>query len=125
MNPHQYKSAGSITADLPTKARRHYLCFIAPQVVFGRLSLLMLGAAAAVAVVPFLITISGTFGEIGMGFTVLGIALGGFLCIASFMTAMIGLTRRESPRWPAITGLVLSILPALGGVCLLCRVHWL
>ena len=57
---------------------------IAPQVVFGRLSLLMLGAAAAVAVVPFLISISGTFGEIGMGFTVLGIALGGFLCIASF-----------------------------------------
>jgi hypothetical protein len=94
------------------------------QPVFGRFSLWVLGAAAAITVVSFLIPLLGSYGESGMGFIVLGLGLGGIMCIANVVIALIGLARRESPRWPAIIGLVLSVLPALGGVYLLCGAPW-
>src|ERR1041385_4819285 len=84
-----------------------------PRSIFGRFSLWLLGAASAVTLVLIAIPFFGSYGEQGWGFFVLGLGLGGILCIASFVTALIGLTRRESPRWPAITGFVLSLIPAL------------
>ncbi len=94
------------------------------QPVFGHFSLWLLGAAAVITAVLVAIPFFGSYGERGMGFIVLGLGLGGILCIASFVVALIGLARRESPRWPAVTGLVLSVLPALGGVYLLCGAPW-
>ncbi|SRR6266566_487055 len=94
------------------------------QPVFGRLSLWVLGAAAVIVVVSFLIPMLESYGESGMGFIVLGLGLGGIMCIANVVIALIGLARRESPRWPAVTGFVLSVLPALGGVYLLCGAPW-
>jgi len=92
--------------------------------IFGRLSLWVLGAAAAIAVISFLIPMLGSYGESGMAFVVVGLYAGGVLCMANVLIALIGLARRENPRWPAITGLVLSVLPALGGVYLLCGAPW-
>jgi hypothetical protein len=94
------------------------------QPIFGRLSLWVLAAAAVIAVISFLIPMFGSYGESGMGFIVLGWGLGGIMCIGNVVVALIGLARRENPRWPAVTGLVLSLLPALGGVYLLCGAPW-
>jgi len=44
--------------------------------------------------------------------------------MANVAIAAIGLARRENPRWPALTGLLLSILPALGEIYLLCGAPW-
>ena len=92
--------------------------------IFGRLSLWVLGAAAAIAVISFLITMLGDYGERGMLFLGLGLYAGSVLCIANVLIALTGLARRENPRWPAITGLVLSVFPALGGVYLFCGAPW-
>ena len=42
-----------------------------------------------------------------------------YACFASILSvalAIIGVARHERPRWPAIIGLVLSVLPAVGGI---------
>lgn len=88
------------------------------QPVFGWLSLWVLAAAAVLVVISFLIPMFGSYGESGMGFIVLGWGLGGIMCITNVLIALIGLARRESPRWPSITVLLLNVLPALGGVYL-------
>jgi len=94
------------------------------QPVFGRLSLWVLAVAAIIAVISFLIPMFGSYGESGMGFIVLGWGFGGIMCITNVLIALIGLARRESPRWPAITGLALSVFPELGGVYLLRGAPW-
>jgi hypothetical protein len=65
-----------------------------------------------------------SYGEGGMAILVVGLFIGGIACIGSLVLALIGLARRENPRWPAITGLALSLLPAAGGVYLLCGAPW-
>lgn len=44
--------------------------------------------------------------------------------MGNIVLAFIALSRHENPRWPAITGLALSVLPALGEVYLLCGAPW-
>jgi len=92
--------------------------------VFGRMSLWVLGIAAVVATVGFSIPMLGSYGEPGMAILVIGLFIGGIASISGLVLAPIGLARHENPRWPAITGLLLSLLPALGGVYLLCGAPW-
>jgi hypothetical protein len=92
--------------------------------IFGRFSLWMLAAAAVIVVVSFVIPFVGSFGESGMAFIVVGLWAAAILCIGNLAIASIGLARRESPRWPAITGLLLSVLPSLGGIYLFCGAPW-
>src|SRR4051812_11798544 len=92
--------------------------------VFGRLSLWGLGVAAVIAAISFLIPMLGSYGEGGMAILIVGLFIGGIASIGSLVLAVIGLARRENPRWPAITGLLVSLVPALGGVYLLCGAPW-
>ena len=92
--------------------------------VFGQISLLVLCAAAGL-VVYFPLTVPADYtGERGLGYALSGLYYGSFLCIVDVPIALVGLIRREHPRWPATLGLALSILPALGGVYLLCGAAW-
>jgi multisubunit Na+/H+ antiporter MnhB subunit len=88
------------------------------KAAFGALSLLVfaggVGITLLLAAPP-----SGANGHETMGYAFTGLVVGGFTCILSLLFAIIGLIRRERPRWPAITGLVLSFLPAFGAVSLL------
>jgi hypothetical protein len=79
--------------------------------------------AAAIALIS-LIPAFRAGGEEGMAFFVVGLHLGGILCMANIVLAFIALSRHENPRWPAVTGLALSVLPALGEVYLLCGAPW-
>jgi hypothetical protein len=88
------------------------------QPLFGRLSLWVLAAAAVIAVIS--VPIARSHPEDGLAIIGFGFWLGGIMCIVNIVISLIGLARRESPRWPAITGLSLSVLPALGLVYLLC-----
>src|SRR4051794_28459928 len=90
------------------------------QPIFGRLSLWVFGFAVFISLLFMLVPFFGSFGERGFGFFVLGIIIGCFACVANVLIALIGLARRESPRWLAVTGLALSVLPALGAVYILC-----
>lgn len=94
------------------------------QPVFGRLSLWVFCFAAAVSSAFMLIPFVGSFGESGFGYFALGISTGCFVCAANVGIALIGLARRESPRWPAVAGLALSALPSLGAVYLICGAPW-
>src|SRR3954464_77752 len=94
------------------------------QRVFGRMSLWVLGVAAVITTICFLIPMLGSYGEPGLAILIVGLFIGGIACIGSLVLAIIGLARRENPRCPAITGLALSLLPALGGVYLLCGAPW-
>ena len=94
------------------------------QPIFGRLSLWVFGFAVAISLFFMLIPFLGSYGERGFGYFVWGIILGCFASIASAVIALIGLARRENPRWPAATGLALSVLPALGAVYILCGAPW-
>jgi hypothetical protein len=58
-----------------------------------------------------------------LGSIALGLYLGGTMCIVNVGIALTGLARKETPRWPAITGLILSLPPALGSVHLLYEIH--
>ena len=94
------------------------------QPIFGRLSLWGLCAAGIIAVLSLLMPMFWSYDESSLGIIVLGLGLAGILCIASFMAALLGVLRDENPRWPAVTGFVLSLLPAFGGVYLLCGAPW-
>lgn len=93
------------------------------QPIFGRLSVRMPFVAAAVVLISLIPTFAAD-GEEGMAFLVVGLHLGGILCMGNIVLAFIALSRHENPRWPAITGLALSVLPALGEVYLLCGAPW-
>ena len=99
-----------------------------PRPICGRLSLWALAAAAAVVVLPVSMAVSleflGVIAVIRIGSFITGLYAGGIMSIASFVIGLIGLIRRESPRWPAVTGFLLSVIPAFGGICLLCRAPW-
>ena len=58
------------------------------------------------------------------GYALQGLYYGSYLCILNVLIAFIGIGTGERPRWPAITGLALSFLPALGGIYLLCGAPW-
>jgi len=94
------------------------------QPVLGRFSLRVFCFAAVVTLGSCSFPFIGSFGERGFGYFVLGICASCFLCLANVGIAVMGLVRRESPRWPAITGLALSALPALGAVYILCGASW-
>jgi len=55
-----------------------------------------------------------------LGYMALGLYLGGAMCLVNVGIALTALARKETPRRPAITGLILSVPPALGGVHLVC-----
>jgi len=94
------------------------------QPIFGRLSLWAFGFVVAISSLVMLIVLLGSFGERGFGYFVLGITIACIACAANVVIALIGFARRESPRWPAVTGLALSVLPALGAVYILCGAPW-
>ena len=93
------------------------------QPILGRLSLRMPFVAAAIALIS-LIPALGADGEEGMAFFIVGLHFGGILCMANIALAFVALSRHENPRWPAVTGLALSVLPAIGEVYLLCGAPW-
>jgi len=90
----------------------------AQEPIFGRVSLWVLAAAAAINVMSFL----GPTGSIRS--FIVALYIGGLMCMLNVGIAIVGLARRESPRWPAISGLVLSVPPALGCIYLLCGAPW-
>src|SRR3954467_4043612 len=87
------------------------------KATFGRLSLFVFGGSVAIALF-FLLTASssGYGGANGFAYGVFGLIVGCFACALNIVIAIIGLVRRECPRWPAVTGLVLSLPPALGAI---------
>ena len=93
------------------------------QPIFGRLSLRMPFVAAALVLVSLMPALARG-GEEGMAFLIVGLHLGGILCMANIVLAFIAFSRHENPRWPAVTGLAMSVLPALGEVYLLCGAPW-
>jgi hypothetical protein len=54
-----------------------------------------------------------------MGYALTGVVVGGLSCILSLLFATVGLIRRERPRWSAIMGIALGLLPAFAAVSLL------
>jgi hypothetical protein len=95
-----------------------------PKTTFGKISLALLPVAAGL-VVYFPLTIpAGLTGERAGGYALQGLYYGSFLCILNVLIAFVGIATHERPRWPAITGLALSFLPALGGIYLLCGAPW-
>jgi hypothetical protein len=85
---------------------------------FGALSLLALAGGVGIT---FLLAAppSGYNGPDTTGYALTGLVVGGITCILSLVFAIVGLIRRERPRCLAITGLVLSLLPAFAAVSLL------
>ena len=67
----------------------------------GYASLWLLAAATVIVVVSFISPV-GFFGESGIAIIITGLYGGGILSIASVLLAVIGLARRERPRWPAL-----------------------
>ena len=99
------------------------------RLLFGFLSLWGLASAAGFVLLSFIVPMAAPsmlvpFEVDGMASLIVGLYAGGIISIASLLSAIIGLARRERPRWPAILGLGLSLLPALGGVYLLCGAPW-
>jgi hypothetical protein len=94
------------------------------KATFGKISLALLPVAAGL-VVYFPLTIPAEIsGETAFGYALQGLYYGSFLCILNVLIAFVGIATGERPRWPAITGLSLSFLPALGGIYLLCGAPW-
>jgi hypothetical protein len=112
LNGHDFMKAGPENKELDILRWRER------EPIFGRVSLWMLGAAAAIIVWAI-------FGPRGtMRSLVVALYVGGLMCMANVGIATVGLARRENPRWPAVTGLLLSLLPAIGGIYLLCGAPW-
>ena|SRR5580692_1288030 len=107
---------GSISEDLTRQGKK---------AIYGYLSLFVFGVAIAICAF-FLLTASssGYVGDEGFGYVILGFILSCSACIVSVCIALVGLWRRERPRWPAITGLALSGLPALAGINFFFTCHW-
>ena len=92
----------------------------ANQPIFGRLSLWVLAAAALIAsllvLLAFIMPNSNGDCMGNLGYIALGVYLGGAMCVVNVGIALTGLARKETPRRPAISGLILSVPPAIGGV---------
>jgi hypothetical protein len=56
-----------------------------------------------------------------LGYVLGAVIVGAAGSLISWLTAAVGLMRRESPRWPAIVGFVLSFGPAMGAVFIIVR----
>jgi len=93
----------------------------AKQPILGRISLWVLGATPLVTIGSFFIPWHVSSGEGEMVPFIIGLGIGGLMCMVNAAIASVALARRENPRWPAITGLVLSLPPALGEVYLFLR----
>ena len=92
-----------------------------PKATFGSLSLVVFcGALLVMLYFPLTVSVRGYTGERAFGYALTGIFFGCIGCIPNLALAIIGITRQERPRWPAVTALLLSVLPALGGIYLLC-----
>ena len=102
------------------RTRAAFLPTETPKAVHGPRSLLAFCGAFA-AFLFFRLTASywhlGYPG--GLAYIGIGLVFGCCLCMVSTVLAIIGLRCREQPRWPAIAGLALSVLPASGGLCLI------
>jgi hypothetical protein len=83
--------------------------------VFG-LSSLFAFCGAATGAIYITTRPPGLSSELGMGLLV-GAAIV-FCCgsILSLSFAVFGIVRKETPRWPSITGIALSVVPAIAGV---------
>lgn len=93
----------------------------ARKAIFGSLSLLVFcGAVFVILFFGLTDPPSGYSGEQALGRLLRGLVLGCNACVLSVAYAITGLIRRERPRWPAITGLALGLLPALGGLYIDC-----
>jgi hypothetical protein len=56
-----------------------------------------------------------------LGYVLGAIIVGAAGGLSSWLAASIGIMRKESPRWPAIVGFVLSFGPAMGAVFIIVR----
>jgi hypothetical protein len=91
----------------------------APKAVFGSLSLLVfIGDFAALLYFVLTNDLSYGGGEAAFRYVLGCVFYACSVSILSVVLAIIGVGRHECPRWPAIIGLVLSTLPAAGGICL-------
>lgn len=65
----------------------------------------------------------GTYGLIAIGVTLLFVILhipgGFFVGVAGLVLAIISLSKKEKPKWPAITVIVISAIGLLGSLLLL------
>ncbi len=83
---------------------------------YGIISLCLLLVAPGL-VVYFLLTAPADLeGEFALGPLLAGISFGSLVCILNVLVASTSIAKGERPRWPAITGLALSFLPALWGI---------
>ena len=89
----------------------------------GCLSLVALLVAFACGLILYSsLTSGGGFEAFGGG--VAAIAIGLMASIPSFILAGLSVARRESPRWPGVLGLILSLLPAGIGAWILIQLLW-
>jgi hypothetical protein len=93
------------------------------KATFGKLSLtaFFIGALVGTAIAWNIISGSEEMASLGAGLA--GIAIILMACVPSLIFALIGLIRNEKPKWPAIVGFCLSILP--GGLGLIVLVAFL
>jgi len=96
-------------AEIPTKQNR--------KALLSTISLVLFCAAVfAIFFFPMSASAFGLTGERAIGHSLLGLVVAANLCILAVICSSAALIRRESPRWPAIVGLALSVLPALAGI---------
>jgi hypothetical protein len=83
--------------------------------IFGGISLLLffltLGGCAALD-----LCITEKTGPDNLGHLDDYLMIGALGCTLSFIFGLVGLLRRECPRWPAFFGLVVNLLPMIGVV---------
>ncbi len=91
---------------------------------FGRSTLWILAAAFVVGALLCLLPPSSLGCSEGMGYLFLVIFAPSALCIPNVGLAVMGLVRRERPRWPAVVGLAISIGPAAVAAYILITIQW-
>jgi hypothetical protein len=81
---------------------------VGPKPVLGLLSLALFLLAPVATWVTVATGGTDEFG--GLGVLALGMVLAAGLWVVGFLAGIVGLCRSERPRWPAVTGLILTVL---------------
>lgn len=86
--------------------------------ILGMLSLFAFCGAATIGIFMTMSIASHTKEMASLG-AIAGIGLGCMVSVLSLTLAAIGIAREETPRWPALLGMALSLLPAGIGIWML------